>query len=157
MTISRSDFLHRIMKYCADAERSTFDVLAKLNAWGVPSVETDEILRKLYAEKFVDDNRFAARFVSEKWKLDRWGKIKIKHALQQKSLDEKIIHDALDKIDSNEYVEGLHELLAIKQKAVKSGNKMEDGRRILMFALSRGFEEDLIIEWLGKEGYEIKL
>lgn len=155
MTISRTSFLQRIMKYCADSERCTHDVLTKLEAWGITSDESDDILKKLYKEKFVNDRRYAASYVEEKWNLDRWGKIKIAHALQQKNLDEKIIHDALNKIDDEEYIQGLHELLLDKLKEAKSGNMMEDGRRILMFALSRGFEEELIQEWLVKEGFEL--
>lgn len=155
MAISRTSFLQRIMKYCAGAERSTHDVLSKLKAWGVSSEEIDDMLKKLYDEKFIDDTRFALSYISEKWNLDRWGKIKIANSLQQKKLDEKIIHEALRRIDDEEYVQGLHELLRKKLKEVKSENKTDDARRVLMFALSRGFEEELILEWLDKEGFEI--
>jgi regulatory protein len=155
MTISRSDFLQRIMKYCAEAERSTHDVLTKLVSWGIPLEETEIILAKLRAEKFLDDNRYANSYVTEKWNLDRWGKIKIAHALHQKNLDEKIIEEALNRIDFHDYVLGLHDMLRKKLKEVKSDDRMEDAKRVMMFAMSRGFEEELILEWLGKEGFDV--
>lgn len=154
MTISRTAFLQRAMKYCAESERCTHDVLVKLEVWGTPADEIDEIFKKLYTEKFIDDKRFATSYVTEKWNLDRWGKIKIANSLQQKSLDEKIINEALNTIDDEEYTKGLKYLLSKKLKEVKSGNKSEDARRVSTFALSRGFESELIYEWLEKEGFE---
>ena len=155
MTISRTNFLQRIMKYCAEAERSTHDVLTKLVSWGIPMEETEIILTKLRTEKFLDDNRFSHSYVKEKWNLDHWGKIKMAHALQQKNIDEKTIDEALSRIGEEEYIQGLHELLRKKLEEVKSDNKMEDARRVMMFALSRGFEEELIQEWLEKNGFDI--
>ncbi len=154
MTISRTDFLQRIMKYCAEAERSTHDVLTKLVSWGIPLDETEIILAKLRSEKFLDDNRYANSYVKEKWNLDRWGKIKITHALQQKNIDEKIIDDALNRIDDTDYLQGLHDMLRKKLREVKSDNMMEDARRVMMFAMSRGFEEELVKEGLEREGYD---
>ncbi|MGB4846504.1 MAG: regulatory protein RecX [Saprospiraceae bacterium] len=146
--------LQRITKYCADTERSTHDVLSKLVSWGVPLDETEIILAKLRAEKFLDDKRYANSYVTEKWNLDKWGRIKIENALQQKNIDPSIIHDALSIIDPEEYLQGLNELLEKKYKEVKSNNQIEDARRIMMFALSRGYEEELIQEWMEKHGFD---
>ncbi len=146
--------LQRITKYCADTERSTHDVLSKLVSWGVPLEETEIILSKLRAEKFLDDKRYSNSYVTEKWNLDKWGRIKIENALQQKNIDPSIIHDAMSIIDQEEYMLGLNELLEKKYKEVKSGNSMDEARRIMMFALSRGYEEELIQEWMEKHGFD---
>jgi len=155
MTIARSDFRKRIMKYCADSERCTFDVLAKLDEWQVPADEADQILSSLYTEKFIDDRRYAKKFVIEKWKADRWGRIKIMSALQQKKLDNNILQEAMMAIDDGEYINGLNKLLEKKFDVKRSENGSEDARRIMMFALSRGFEEELIQEWLITKGFEM--
>ena len=144
--------LQRITKYCAESERCTHDALTKLKSWGVESKEIDDILKKLYAGKFIDDERFALSYVSEKWNLDRWGKIKIANALEQKQLDEKIIQNSLATIDEDQYVQGLNELLRKKSKELSSEKKPEDARRLMSFALSRGFEEELVMEWLEQKG-----
>ncbi|MEP6795677.1 MAG: regulatory protein RecX [Saprospiraceae bacterium] len=149
-----NSILQRITKYCADAERSTHDALSKLISWGVPPDETEIILAKLRTEKFLDDQRFAKSYVTEKWNLDKWGRLKIENALQQKNIDPAIIHETLSIITEEEYLQGLNELLEKKYKEVKSNNPMDDARRIMMFALSRGFEEELIQEWLEKEEFD---
>ena len=103
---------------------------------------------KLRGEKFFDDARFAKSYVSDKWNLDRWGRIKIENALQQKNIDDDIIQKSLDEIDEKDYRSGLHELLHKKWKDVKSDNPSNDAKRVMMHAQSKGFEEELIQEWL---------
>lgn len=143
--------LKRITKYCAGAEKSTHDVITKLTEWGVDEDEIEIILKKLRSEKFVDDTRYAKSYVSEKWDLDRWGKIKILNSLRQKNIDENIIETAMNQIDGNTYIEQLHELLRKKYKDIKSGDASVDAKRVMMFAMSRGFEEELISDWIESE------
>ena len=150
-----SRILNRIMKYCAGAEKSTHDVLSRLQAWKVPTEDYDDIIKKLKDEKFLDDTRFAKSYVSDKWNLDRWGKIKIENALRQKDIDEATIHDALKNIDDQEYKNELHAILRKKWKEVKSPNEQDDAKRIMMYATSRGFEEDLIMEWINQQSFDI--
>src|SRR5687767_3774136 len=133
-----SSILNRIMKYCAGSEKSTHDVLSRLQAWDVPPEDYDDIIKKLKDEKFLDDTRFARSYVSDKWNLDRWGKIKIENALRQKDIDEATIHDVLKIIDDQEYKKELHIILHKKWKEVNSPNDDDDAKRILMYALSRG-------------------
>jgi len=151
MSIPRDSFLQRITKYCADAERSTFDVFSKLISWEIPMDECEIIIRKLKSEKFLDDQRFADSYVREKWNLDKWGRVKIAHALENKNLDEQIILTALDKIDPEDYLNGMNDVLLKKHREIKSDQSREKARQIMMFAQSRGFEEDLILEWIEKE------
>ena len=87
-------------------------------------------------------------FPDEKLNLDLWGRAKITDALRKKNIDERIIDKAIGSIDEREYLEKLHLVLQKKYRDVKSGNAEDDAKRVMMFALSRGFEEDLITEWL---------
>ena len=151
---TRGNLLQRSMEYCADAERSLHDVTQKLQSWGASPDELESIINSLVAEKFLDESRYAKSYVSEKWNLDRWGKLKIENTLRQKNIDEDIIHKALDTIDDFEYEQQMHEVLRKKYKEVKSENRSDDARRIMMFAQSRGFEAERIEEWLSKEGFE---
>jgi regulatory protein len=148
MTISRSDFQQRIMKYCAEAERCSQDVLARLISWGMSPEEADIILTKLRTDKFLDDERYARSYVTEKWNLDKWGRIKIENALRQKKINDDLIADTINTIDDNEYLEALHEILRNKAREVKSENPSDDARRVMMYAQSRGFEEELVEAWI---------
>lgn len=146
-----SEILKRITKYCADAEKCTQDVLSKLESWDVPEDEHQKILEKLRSENFLDDKRYVKRFVDEKWKLDKWGKLKIENALRQKEIDEALITGALSDINEEEYLDIMHEVLRKKAREVKTGKPGDDAKRVMLFAQGRGFEEDLVLAWMEEE------
>lgn len=146
--MTTEEVIERMKKYCAGAERSTHDVQTKLEELDVPESSIQQILRTLHDEKFIDDTRYANAYTSEKLNLDLWGRAKITDALRKKNIDERIIHKAIGSIDEREYLEKLHLVLQKKYRDVKSDNAEDDAKRVRMFALSRGFEEDLITEWL---------
>jgi len=146
------DFLKRLMTYCAQAERCTQDVALKLSDWNVPENDSDEILEKLRKENFLDDERYAKSFVADKWKLDQWGRSKIKNGLFQKGFGDLQIQKALDTIDQEEYVGIMDNVLTRKRETIKLETPIQQMKKIISFGTSRGYEEELIWEWLEKEG-----
>lgn len=148
----QKEFLKRAMNYCALAERCTYDVVKKMTEWGVPEEEFDSILEKLRQEKFLDDDRYANSFVADKWKLDQWGRSKISNGLFHKGFDEQKIQRALDTIDQDVYVNIMENVLSRKRETIKSEPAIQQMKKIISFGTSRGYEEDLIWQWLEKEG-----
>ena len=146
--MTTEEAIERMKKYCADAERSTHDVKTKLAQLNIPDHDMQQIIRVLHDEKFIDDARYANAYTSEKLNLDLWGKAKITDALRKKNIDESIINQALENINDREYMEKLHLVLQKKYRDVKTGNAPDDAKRVMMFAMSRGFEEELITDWL---------
>ena len=82
MAKKEKNVLRDIMQYCAKAEHCTQDVVAKLKSWGISGLESEEIIERLKKENFINDARYAKAYVNDKWKLDHWGKKKIRHQLQ---------------------------------------------------------------------------
>jgi regulatory protein len=144
--------LNRILSYCAQAERCTQDVVKKLASWDVPEEDMDEILERLRQDKFLDDTRYAKSFVNDKWRLDQWGRVKIRNSLFQKGFDEMQIEHALEVIDQEEYVSGMQILLSKKRNTIKSETQVNQMKKLLSFGQNRGFEEELIWQWLEREG-----
>lgn len=147
-----NDVLKRLMPYCAQAERCTQDVIRKLSDWDVPEECIEEILEKLRVEKFLDDARYAYSFVSDKWRLDQWGRVKIRNGLFQKGISELMIQNALETIDHGAYVIGMNNLLEKKRATLRKEPVITQMKKLLAFGASRGFEEELIWAWLEKEG-----
>jgi len=148
----QKEFLNRAMNYCALAERCTQDVVKKLTEWGAPEEAIETVLEKLRLEKFLDDDRYANSYVADKWKLDQWGRAKIRNGLFQKGFGEQQIQQALETIDQDEYVVILDNVLARKRETIKTESPIQQMKKIISFGTSRGYEEDLIWEWLEKEG-----
>ena len=150
---SPSVFLKRITHYCAKAERCTQDVIQKLTSWDVPEEDMDDILENLRVENYLDDIRYASSFVADKWKLDLWGRGKIKNGLFQKGFSALQIETALETIDPDAYFQGLKNLLFKKADTLKDEDTINQMKKLLSFGQSRGFEDELIWQWLEAEGF----
>jgi regulatory protein len=140
--------LQRIAAYCAEAERCTRDVMQKLTAWGVEDDVAGQILDRLYHEKFVDDARYAKSYVEEKWKLNQWGRIKMRHQLEAKGIAEELIDAAVESISKGEYENGVRAILDDKWKELKQKRDLPTLQKVAVFGAGRGIEEEYLEEWV---------
>lgn len=142
--LSPQETLHRAAALCSKSEYSTAEIDNKLSAWGIAKSDRIEIIERLTNEKFIDDERFARVFASDKFRFNRWGKIKISYALQQKKVSAPQIRKALEQIDSAQYEQTLISLIREKAKTLNDTDDYQRRNKIYRFALSRGFEPELI-------------
>lgn len=149
--------LKRISKYCALQERCTHDVVIKLTAWEVEEIEADETIEWLRKENFLNDQRYLMSYVAEKWNLNHWGKIKLSHGLQQKGFNEETIKKVLDTIDTVVYKSGLNDLLHKRKNELHGQELLVQANKLISFAQQKGFEEELILEWIDEQGIDLEL
>lgn len=135
------------MVYCSRSEHCVFDVLNKLYAAGLGEEESDEIVQCLVAQGYVDEQRYANAFVNDKFRFNKWGKLKITHALRQKKIPTVVIQIALETLDEDAYSHVLLQLIEAKKKTVK-GTAAQQKAAVMRFAVSRGFELDLVLRLL---------
>ena len=143
---------NKMARYCAPAERCKADVLGKLMGQGLSPAETGEILRRLEAERFLDEARYWGGYVNDKVRFAKWGRLKIRQRLRWKKIPDALIEQALNNLDPELYRSVLRELLSGKQKGVKAANEFDRCVKLTRFALSRGFEYDEIKDALAAEG-----
>ena len=135
------------MVYCSRSEHCVLDVLNKLYAAGLGEEESDEIVQCLVEQGYIDEQRYANAFVNDKFRFNKWGKLKIGHALRQKKIPTSIIQVALDTLDEDAYSHVLLQLIESKKKTVK-GTAAQQKAAVMRFAVSRGFELDLVLRLL---------
>lgn len=134
----------RMAGLCSHTEQCSPEIRKKITLAGLSRDEADEIVEKLKAEKFIDDGRYVRSYVADKFKINKWGKIKIRHYLKMKGLSDEFIQNGLDEIDMEEYRELLVKTLKEKARTVKSKNRYEKMGQIIRFAQNRGFEPEII-------------
>src|SRR5688500_923655 len=89
----------RIQQYCAYQERSHLEVRNKLYSFGLYRGDVDEILAGLITDGFLNEERFAKAFAGGKFRMKKWGRIKITHALESKGVSSNCIRIGLREID----------------------------------------------------------
>ena len=104
----------------------------------------DEIIEKLIAEKYIDDERYAKAYVNDKFKFNKWGRIKMRHYLRQKGLSDATIEKGLEKIDEEKYIKVLVKTMKDKAKTIKKKDKFTKMGLIIRYTQVRGFEPELI-------------
>ena len=76
-------------------------------------------LLELMQEDFLNEERFARSFVRGKFRIKKWGKIKITQELKMKEISAPIIKLGLTEIDPSEYIETLHQVAEKKLNLIK--------------------------------------
>ena len=136
--------LKKAASWCAYQERSQQEVRDKLYEWNMFANEVEDIISTLIIENFLNEERFAFAYVSGKFNIKKWGKIKIRQRLRFKRVPEKIIIKALNSIDDENYMATLQEIYEKKQRVEGEKNKLKRRFKILKYLQSKGFENDLI-------------
>jgi len=138
--LTYNEALHRASAYCTASEKCVFDVSEKLSSWGISTDESEKIIAYLITENFINEERFARAFVNDKFRFNKWGKIKIAYALRAKNISSELTQSALENIDENEYSDTLTELLKAKLRGLKYKDEYDKKVKLFRFAQSRGFE-----------------
>ena len=135
----------KIQDYCAYQERCHQEVSSKLKSWGLIPDAIDMLLGELMQHNFLNEERYARSFARGKFRIKKWGRIKIRLELKKKGVYLKCIDFAMQEIDDNDYLETLKELLQKKSRLVKEPNSFKKKIKLKRYLVSRGFEFDLIL------------
>ncbi len=146
--------LQKAQAYCAYQERCTHEMTQKLREWKVDEDRIPSIIEELTKEKFLNDLRFTQTFVSSKFRLNKWGKIKLAYELRMKKIPDALISQGLEVISEDEYREAIQALIVQKAREVKDTDPYSRKQKIARFLVSKGYETDLVfgeLKSLGKD------
>jgi regulatory protein len=140
--------LNKAMDQCSRREYCCSDIRNKLIAWGVENSDAEKIIDVLVRENFINETRYAAAFVKDKFNYNKWGKVKISSSLKLKKIPSAIISKALDSIDNETYLKTIADLITVHRRSVRAKNKYELKAKLLRYGLSKGFESSLLYDIL---------
>ena len=140
----------KMAQLCSRSEQCTADIRRKMVVYELVDEIVEEIITKLQKDKFLDDERFVKAYVSDKFRLNKWGKIKMQHYLKMKGLSDELIREGLDSIDDEKYIAALIKTMKDKDKTIKKKDKFEKMGQVIRFTQSRGFEPELIHRYLNE-------
>lgn len=142
--INEQQAYQKLAALCARGEHCQHDMTEKMRLWGIDDETQARVMQRLTSERYVDDERFARAFVSDKVRYNRWGRRKVEQALWAKHIDEHTAKAVLDEVDDEEYTAALAPLLKQKRRSTRAASEYELTMKLIKFALSRGFTMDII-------------
>ena len=137
-------------RYCAYQERCQQEVREKLNTLGLHHDQVEEILADLITEGYINEERFARVYAGGKFRIKKWGKIKITNALKSKHISDYCIQKGLEEIDSNEYLVAIDDIISRRNGPHAERDVFIRRNKIAKYLIGKGFEPELVWEQLKK-------
>lgn len=147
--------LSRAKHHCSLAERSVAEMEKKLQQWKVCDDSIEIIMDVLRAEDYVNDKRYVRSFIADKFRFNKWGRVKITHSLKQAGVRPEDIKDGMSVLNDSEYYGVAIRLAAKKMDSLDfEYDPLIIRQKTLASMMARGFEADFVnslIEELFKE------
>ncbi|MEM7163664.1 MAG: regulatory protein RecX [Bacteroidota bacterium] len=141
---SKKEAKLKAANYCAYQERSQQQVRNKLYEMGLTSDEVDEVLTELIMEGFVNEERFAKAFAGGKFRIKKWGRIRITRELKTHNISAYCIENGLAEIDEEEYIDSLKEIAQKKKDSLTEHDLFVKREKVSRHLIYKGFEPDLV-------------
>jgi regulatory protein len=138
-------WIAKAIRYCDTQERCGAEMERKLRQWGCDKEKTKDVLKQLIKNKHIDEQRYANSFAQGKFRMKKWGRLKIMAALHHANIPVNLIENALRQIDEDEYRQTLIDMLTKKWK-LTSGHPGARFKKTATFAVGKGYEAPMVYE-----------
>jgi regulatory protein len=134
----------KLKHYCAYQERSHAEVKEKLYSYGLKKNDVEILLSRLIEENYLNEERFARLFAGGKFRMKKWGRVKIAYELKQKRISSYNIKKALEEIDVDQYLAVVKKLVEERWKKLKHEQHIARQAKTYQYVLQKGFESNLV-------------
>lgn len=134
----------KIVRYCAYQERSHKEVRIKLYSFGLFTSEVNELLTYLITEGYLNEERFAKTYAGGKFRIKKWGKLKITRGLESHELSKNCIRIGLKEINDLDYLDMLKAIVNKACTAIEEENSFVKRDKVAQFAIRKGYEPELV-------------
>lgn len=158
MILTPEQALSKARNWCAKQERSHSEARTKLYRWGFKTRDVENILAELITSGFISEERFAKQYAGGKFRMKKWGRLKIVNHLKKKNVSEYCINKGMDEIGEKEYLQSLKNLLQKKAKSLEEkpanakapagGNTLIKKNKLARYLVGKGYEAELVWEEL---------
>ncbi|MEJ6681318.1 MAG: regulatory protein RecX [Flavobacteriales bacterium] len=145
MTNSEREILYKMKLWCDRQERCHSELRTKLYSESLYGSQVERLIAELISQNYINETRFAQAYVSGKFRIKRWGRVKIRQNLKLKQVSLYCIKEGLKEIDEQEYAKTIIRLIEKKKHDYrKEKNPYLLKNKIAKYVMSKGFEGDLV-------------
>jgi len=142
------NLIEQLKSYCAIQERCSNDIVTKMKSWQITNKNQNKILEILIQEDFINDKRYSKSFCRGKFRIKKWGKIKIVNELKRKNINPTTIISSLNEISDMDYSKELDTQFNKKKQSITTLNYYEKKKKIANYLIGKGYESNLVWEKL---------
>lgn len=136
----------KLQQFCAYQDRCHKEVVEKLRKMNMIPEAIDIIVSELIQDNFLNEERFAKSFARGKFRIKKWGRLRIIRELKLRNISKYNIDSALKEIEETDYLNTLDELAKKRNTAVKETNPFKRKKKIADYLFYRGWEAHLVYE-----------
>ena len=141
--ITPDEALKKLQRYCAYQDRCHQEVRSKLLDLGIRGYDVENIMAELITDNFLNEERFAKSYVRGKFRVKKWGRIRIKQELNKRKISAYCQKKGLAEIEEEDYQNTLYQLIEKKNELLKEDNIYHRKQRIAAFVIRKGYESHL--------------
>lgn len=137
-------------RYCAYQDRCHKEVVEKLIGMGMIRVAIDEILGKLIADGYLNEERFARSFARGKHRTKGWGIPRITSELKMRGISAANLKAALSEIKEEDYSDNFNEIAQKKWDTIRESDILKKKKKVFDFLIRKGYESHLVYDKIAK-------
>lgn len=135
----------KIQKYCAYQERCHKEVKEKLYSYSLTTEDVDELMARLIQENYLNEERFAKAYAGGKFRVKKWGRLKILRELKLRDISAYCIKEGMKEIDDVLYYEQLKTILYKRWEEMKKESRpFMRKKKTSSYLIAKGYEPDLV-------------
>ena len=136
--------LSKLQKYCTYQDRCHIEVERKLTEMRIIPQAKEHIIMSLIDGDYLNEERFTLAFVKGKFKIKKWGKIRLKAELEKRKISKYLIESALKQISEKDYLFTFEELANRKANSIKANSILLKKKKLADYLIYRGWESNLV-------------
>ena len=136
--------LSRLQRYCAYQDRCHIEVERKLTEMRMIPQAKEQIIMSLIEDDYLNEERFALAFVKGKFRIKKWGRIRLKAELKKRKISKYLIKSALEQISEKDYLFTFEELADRKANSIKADSILLKKKKLADYLIYRGWESSLV-------------
>lgn len=136
--------LSRLQRYCTYQDRCHIEVERKLTEMRMIPQAKEQIIMSLIEDDYLNEERFALAFVKGKFRIKKWGRIRLKAELKKRKISKYLIKSALEQISEKDYLFTFEELANRKVNSIKADSILLKKKKLADYLIYRGWESSLV-------------
>ncbi|NEV92949.1 RecX family transcriptional regulator [Psychroflexus sp. YR1-1] len=145
-SLSVDEALLKLMNYCVYQDRCHQEVEKKLKDLQMYEDAQAYIITRLIEEDFLNEERFARSYARGKFRIKKYGRLRITRELKAKNISAYNLKAGLSEIEEEEYLTTLRDLAEQKLNSLKEQDPYKKRQKLYQHLAYKGYETELIYD-----------